>query len=152
MLNVSLRRLRSHWLRFFILSISCATVKSSRVWIKGCNLQFCTGRGEFAYLDLLSSQTRPHCLPHFLPGYPQLEFYFSNYDLKCLGFYTWVSPQYQLSSYKYTKTKADSCLAQLLFSQNTSWRRDSAGGIAKICGAGVVGSTPTASTNKGNYT
>jgi hypothetical protein len=38
MLNVSLRRLRSHWLRFFILSISCATVKSSRVWIKGCNL------------------------------------------------------------------------------------------------------------------
>ncbi len=42
-------------------------------------------------------------------------------------------------------------MAQLLFSQNTSWRRDSAVWTVKVCGAGVVGSTPTASTNKGTW-
>jgi hypothetical protein len=29
-------------LRFFILSISCARLNSSKVWIKGCNLQLPT--------------------------------------------------------------------------------------------------------------
>ena len=43
-------------------------------------------------------------------------------------------------------------MAQLLFSQSTSWRRDSAVWTVKVCGAGIVGSTPTASTNKENYT
>ncbi len=49
------------------------------------------------------------------------------------------------------KNKLDSCLAQLLFSHNASWRRDSAVGIVRVCGAGVVGSTPTASTKQGEY-
>ena len=38
------------------------------VWIKGCNLQFGSGWGEFSFFDLISPQTRPYCPPHLLPG------------------------------------------------------------------------------------
>jgi hypothetical protein len=38
------------------------------VWIKGCNVKLPAGLGDFRFLNLISTETRPYCPPHFLPG------------------------------------------------------------------------------------